>query len=175
MIAARAVQGLGAAVMSPAALSILVTLFADGPERNKALGVWGAASGAAGAVGVLLGGLFTDSAGWGWVFWVNVPVGILAIVVAPRLLPESRQETGERHFDLAGAVTVTASLTLLVYAIIDAVDVGWGATQTVSLRAATGALMAAFVTSSCARGTRWCRSGSSGRGACAAGTSRRSS
>ena len=145
MIAARAVQGLGAAVMSPAALSIIVTLFADGPERNKALGVWGAASGAAGAVGVLLGGLFTDSIGWEWVFWVNVPVGIGAILVAPRLLPESRQETGERHFDVAGAVTVTASLTLLVYAIIDAVDAGWGSTQTVSLLAASAALMAAFV------------------------------
>jgi EmrB/QacA subfamily drug resistance transporter len=145
MIAARALQGLGAAVMSPAALSILVTLFADGPERNKALGVWGAASGAAGAVGVLMGGLFTDSIGWEWVFWVNVPVGIGAIVAAPRLLPESRQEAETRSFDVAGAVTVTASLTLLVYAIIDAVDVGWGSTQTVSLLAASGALMAAFV------------------------------
>jgi EmrB/QacA subfamily drug resistance transporter len=145
LIAARAVQGLGAAILSPAALSILVTLFADGAERNKALGVWGAASGAAGAVGVLMGGLFTDSIGWEWVFWVNVPIGALAILLAPRLLPESRQEDGARSFDVLGAVTVTASLSLLVYAIIDAVDVGWGSAQTVSLLAASAALMAAFI------------------------------
>jgi EmrB/QacA subfamily drug resistance transporter len=145
LIAARAVQGLGAAVLSPAALSILVTLFADGAERNKALGVWGAASGAAGATGVLMGGLFTDTIGWEWVFWVNVPIGAAAALLAPRLLPESRQEDGARSFDVLGAVTVTASLSLLVYAIIDAVDVGWGSTQTVSLLAASAALMAAFV------------------------------
>ena len=145
LIAARAMQGLGAAVASPAALSILMTLFADGAERNKALGVWGAASGGAGAAGVLMGGLLTDGIGWEWVFWVNVPIGIGAALLAPRLLPESRDERGERHFDVLGAVTITGSLTMLVYAIVDAVQVGWGSTQTVGLLAGSAALLAAFV------------------------------
>lgn len=144
LIAARAVQGLGASAASPAALSILMTLFADGAERNEALGIWGAASGAAGAVGVLMGGLLTDGIGWEWVFWVNVPIGAAAALLATRLLPESRSQAGGRHFDVAGAVTVTAALSLLVYAIVDAVDAGWSSTQTVGL-GTSAALTVAFV------------------------------
>ena len=104
LIVARAVQGLGAALLSPAALSLVTTLFAEGAERNKAMGVWGAVAGSGGAAGVLLGGMLTEWAGWEWVLYVNVPIGIAAALLAPRLLPESRNE-GHRHFDIAGAVT----------------------------------------------------------------------
>ena len=145
LIAARAVQGLGAAILSPAALSIVTTTFRDGAERNKALGVWGAVAGAGGAAGVLLGGVLTDSLGWEWVLWVNVPIGIIAAALAPALIAESRSESETRHFDFAGAVSVTAGLSLLVYALVDAVDVGWGSTQTIGLLAASAALIAAFV------------------------------
>src|SRR3954467_3793912 len=103
LIAARAVQGLGAALLSPAALSLVTVLFAEGSERNKAMGVWGAVAGSGGAVGALLGGMLTEWAGWEWVLFVNVPIGIVAALLAPRLLAESRNE-GERHFDVAGAV-----------------------------------------------------------------------
>src|SRR5436309_4210995 len=123
LIAARAVQGLGAAIVSPAALSIITTTFADGPERNRALGIWGAVAGAGGAAGVLLGGILTSGLSWRWVLFVNVPIGIAAAALAPRTLVESRAENGARTFDLPGAVTVTAGLTLLVYAIVDAVNV----------------------------------------------------
>jgi len=146
LIAARAVQGLGAAILSPAALSIVTTTFRDGAERNKALGVWGAVAGAGGAAGVLLGGVLTDGLGWEWVLWVNVPVGIIAAALAPSLIAESRSESETRHFDFAGAVSVTAGLSLLVYALVDAVDVGWGSTQTIGLLGASAALIAAFVT-----------------------------
>src|SRR4051812_35573817 len=105
LIAARAVQGLGAALLSPAALSLLTVIFAEGAERNRALGVWGAVAGSGGAAGVLLGGMLTQWAGWEWVLFVNVPVASLAALFALRILPESRTE-GERHFDIAGAVTV---------------------------------------------------------------------
>src|SRR5947208_10157681 len=98
LVAARAVQGLGAALLSPAALSLVTVLFAEGSERNKAMGVWGAAVGSGGAVGVLLGGMLTQWAGWQWVLFVNVPIGLIAAALAPRLLPESRND-GERHFD----------------------------------------------------------------------------
>ncbi len=145
LIAARAVQGLGAAILSPAALSIVTTTFRDGAERNKALGVWGAVAGAGGAAGVLLGGILTDGLGWEWVLWVNVPVGIIAAALAPSLIAESRSASETRHFDFAGAVTVTAGLSLLVYALVDAVDVGWGSTQTIGLLALSAALIAAFV------------------------------
>src|SRR6478735_1030867 len=103
LISARAVQGLGAALLSPAALSLVTTMFAEGAERNKALGVWGAVAGSGGAAGVLLGGMLTEWAGWEWVLFVNVPIGVAAAALAPRLLPESREE-GHRHFDIAGAV-----------------------------------------------------------------------
>src|SRR5215204_1980247 len=143
LIAARALQGLGAALISPAALAILTTTFAEGSERNKALGVWGAVAGSGGAVGVLLGGMLTEWAGWEWVLFVNVPIGIAAALLAPRLLPESRNE-GERHFDVAGAVTITAGLSLLVYALVDANDAGWASTQTLGLGAIAVALIGGF-------------------------------
>ena len=136
-------QGLGAALLSPAALSLVTVLFAEGSERNKAMGVWGAVAGSGGAVGVLLGGMLTEWAGWEWVLFVNVPIGIAAAMLAPRLLPESRNE-GERHFDVAGAVTITAGLSLLVYALVDANNAGWASTQTLGLGAIAVALIGAF-------------------------------
>jgi EmrB/QacA subfamily drug resistance transporter len=144
LIAARAVQGLGAALLSPAALSMLTVLFAEGAERNRAMGVWGAVAGSGGAVGVLLGGMLTQWAGWEWVLFVNVPVATLAALAAFRVLPESRRD-GPRHFDVAGAVTVTAGLTTLVYALVDASDAGWLSTQTLGLGALALALLASFV------------------------------
>ena len=143
LIAARAVQGLGAALLSPAALSLVTVLFAEGAERNKAMGVWGAVAGSGGAVGVLLGGMLTEWAGWEWVLFVNVPVGIAAAMIAPRLLPESRTE-GARHFDFAGAISITAGLSLLVYTLVDAASAGWGSTQTIGLGAISLALIAGF-------------------------------
>jgi EmrB/QacA subfamily drug resistance transporter len=143
LIAARAVQGLGAALLSPAALALVTVLFAEGAERNKAMGVWGAVAGSGGAVGVLLGGMLTEWAGWEWVLFVNVPVGIVAALLAPRLLPESRHE-GQRHFDFAGAISITAGLSLLVYTLVDAESAGWGSAQTIGLGALSLALIAAF-------------------------------
>src|SRR5689334_14635643 len=101
LIAARAAQGLGAAIISPAALSIVTTTFRDGAERNKALGAWGAVAGAGGAAGVLLGGILTEGLGWEWVLWVNVPVALIVAALAPRLIAESRSESATRHFDAA--------------------------------------------------------------------------
>ncbi len=145
LIAARAAQGLGAAIVSPAALSIVTTLFRDGAERNKALGAWGAVAGSAGAVGVLLGGILTDSLGWEWVLWVNVPVALIALALTPRLIPESRSESATRHFDAAGAVSVTAGLSVLAYAFLDASSAGWGSTKIISLLALSVVLIGAFV------------------------------
>jgi EmrB/QacA subfamily drug resistance transporter len=145
LVAARAVQGLGAAIISPAALSLVTTMFAEGAERNRALGVWGAVAGSGGAAGVLLGGVLTQYAGWEWVLFVNVPIGIAAALLAPRLLPESRDAEGDRVFDLAGATTVTAGLALLVYALVDANNAGWTSTQTLGLGGIALALLAAFV------------------------------
>jgi EmrB/QacA subfamily drug resistance transporter len=144
LIAARAVQGLGAALLSPAALSLVTVMFTEGSERNKAMGVWGAVAGSGGAAGVLLGGILTEYAGWEWVLWVNVPIGIAAAAIAPRLLPESRtDESGA--FDIAGAVSVTAGLSLLVYTLVDANDAGWLSGQTLILGAVALALFAAFI------------------------------
>jgi EmrB/QacA subfamily drug resistance transporter len=145
LIAARAVQGLGAAILSPAALSIVTTTFRDGAERNKALGVWGAVAGSGGAAGVLLGGVLTSGLGWEWVLWVNVPIGIAAAAIAPTLLAESREESRTRSFDVAGAVSVTGALSLLVYALVDANNAGWGSTQTIGLLALSALLFIAFV------------------------------
>ncbi len=145
LIGARAVQGLGAAILSPAALSIVTTTFRDGAERNKALGAWGAVAGSGGAAGVLLGGVLTEYLGWEWVLWVNVPIGIVAALIAPSLVAESRSESLTRAFDFGGAFTVTAGLSVLVYALVDATDVGWGSTQTIVLLAVAVALIAAFV------------------------------
>jgi EmrB/QacA subfamily drug resistance transporter len=145
LIIARATQGLGAAIVSPAALSIITTTFAEGSERNRALGIWGAVAGAGGAAGVLLGGILTSGLSWRWVLFVNVPIGIAAAALAPRLLLESRADAGTKGFDLPGAVTVTAGLALLVYAVVDAVNVGWGSTETLLRLAGSAILLAAFV------------------------------
>jgi EmrB/QacA subfamily drug resistance transporter len=145
LIAARAAQGLGAAIISPSALSIVTNMFSDGAERNKALGAWGAVAGSAGAVGVLLGGVLTDGLGWEWVLWVNVPVSLIALALTPRLIPESRSEAATRHFDAAGALSVTAGLSVLAYALLDASTAGWGSTKIVSLLAVSIVLLAAFI------------------------------
>jgi len=145
LIAARAVQGLGAALVSPAALSIITVTFADGEERNRALGVWGAVAGAGGAAGVLLGGLLTSGLSWRWVLFVNVPIGVICALLAPRILLESRAEVESRDFDIPGAVTVTAGLALLVYALVDAVNIGWGSTTTLARIAGALALLGAFI------------------------------
>ena len=145
LIAARAVQGVGAAIISPAALSILVTTFEEGAERNKALGIWGAIAGIGGAAGVLAGGVLTDWLGWEWIFFVNVPVGLLVLALVPRFIDESRAEGATRNFDVAGAVTVTAGLSLLVYALVNTDSAGWGSGETIGLLGASAALVAAFV------------------------------
>src|SRR3989440_499178 len=144
LIAARAVQGLGAALLSPAALSIVTNTFTEGAERNRALGVWGAVAGSGGAPGVLLGGVLTDSLGWQWVLFVNTPIGILAALLAPRLIDESRAEGKRQAFDVAGAVSVTAGLSALVYALVDAQHAGWGSFQTGGLLGLAAALLVAF-------------------------------
>jgi EmrB/QacA subfamily drug resistance transporter len=145
LIAARALQGLGAAIVSPAALSIVTNTFAEGAERNRALGVWGAVAGSGGAAGVLLGGVLTQYLGWEWVLFVNVPIGVAAAALAPRLLAESRDEVQERSFDIAGAVSVTAGLALLVYTLLDANQAGWDSAKTIVLGALSLVLLAAFV------------------------------
>jgi EmrB/QacA subfamily drug resistance transporter len=145
LIAARAAQGLGAALVSPAALSLVTTIFSEGAERNRALGVWGAVAGSGGAAGVLLGGMLTEWAGWEWVLFVNVPIGLAAVGLAPRLLPESRHEGVARAFDATGAVLVTGGLALLVYTLVDAESAGWTSTQTLGLGALSVATLAAFV------------------------------
>jgi EmrB/QacA subfamily drug resistance transporter len=145
LIAARAIQGLGAAIVSPAALSILTNTFSEGAERNRALGIWGAVAGAGGAVGVLLGGILTSGLSWRWVLFVNVPIGIAAATFAPRLLPESRSGGEAQTFDIPGAVTVTAGLALLVYSVVQAVNDGWGSTATLLRLAGAAALLVAFL------------------------------
>ncbi len=144
LIGARALQGLGAAMITPAALSILTTTFAEGKERNAALGAWGAV-GAFGAVaGVLLGGVLTDALSWAWIFFVNVPVGVLGLVLAPLLLTESR-DARVKSFDVPGGVLVTGGLVTLVYAITQANNNGWGSSSTIGLFAGSAVLLAAFV------------------------------
>jgi EmrB/QacA subfamily drug resistance transporter len=145
LIAFRALQGLGGALLAPAALSLLVTTFAEGRERNLALGIYGAASGSGAAVGVLLGGLLTSYLNWSWIFFINVPVGIAAALLAPVLLRESRPDLGHRHFDLGGAATVTSGLMLFVYALTQGTNHGWVTGETLSLLAASIALIGAFL------------------------------
>jgi EmrB/QacA subfamily drug resistance transporter len=143
LIAARAFQGLGAAIISPAALSILTTTFHEGRERNIALGVWGAVGGFGAAAGVLMGGVLTDALSWEWIFFVNVPVGLVALALTPVLLNESR-DARVRRFDIPGAALVTAGLSSLVYAITQAGQDGWLAGETVAFFAVALALLAAF-------------------------------
>ena len=145
LIASRAVQGFGGAIISPAALSIVTTTFEEGADRNKALGVWGALGGSGAAVGVLLGGVLTDYLSWRWIFFVNVPVGALVLLVTTSIVPESRVEGEKRHYDALGAVLVSSGLALLVYAISEAPNVGWGTARTILLLIGAGALLVAFL------------------------------
>jgi EmrB/QacA subfamily drug resistance transporter len=145
LIAFRSLQGLGAALLAPAALSILTTTFEEGSERNKALGIWGAVSGSGAAAGVLLGGLLTSALSWSWIFFVNVPAGVLVLALSPFLLRESRAELNHRHFDLGGAASITGGLMLLVYALTRASQHGWATGMTAALLAGSALLIAAFV------------------------------
>src|SRR5438552_12911357 len=145
LIAFRSLQGLGAALLSPAALSILTTTFEEGRERNIALGIWGAASGSGGAAGVLLGGALTSAFSWSWIFFINVPAGVIVLALVPFLLRESRADLDHRHFDAAGAASITGGLMLLVYAMTRASQHGWITAETIGLLAAAAALVAAFV------------------------------
>ena len=145
LIASRAVQGLGAALLSPAALSILTTTFREGRERNIALGIWGAASGSGAAVGVLLGGVLTSAFGWPWIFYVNLPVGLLLVALSPTLLQATRADLDHRHLDIRGAATITSSLMLLVFAMTRAAQHGWGSASTIGLLTVAAALLVAFV------------------------------
>ena len=145
LIAARALQGLGAALVSPAALSIITTTFAEGPDRTKALGVWSAIAAGGAAFGLLLGGILTETLSWEWIFFVNVPVGIAAALLSLRFVPESRAPVRPDSFDAAGAVSVTAGLIVLVYGIVKAEEFGWGSARTLGLLAAAFALLAAFI------------------------------
>ena len=144
LIGARAVQGLGAAIISPAALSIIMTTFDEGAERNKALGIWGAIGGSGAAVGVLAGGVLTKYLGWEWIFFVNVPVGALALVLAPRFVRESRSER-EQTQDYGGAITITAGLALLVYGVSQAPQDGWASGATIARLVVAAALLIAFL------------------------------
>jgi EmrB/QacA subfamily drug resistance transporter len=144
LITFRGLQGLGAALLSPAALSILTTTFREGRERNLALGIWGAASGSGGAAGVLLGGALTSALSWSWIFFINVPVGVLVIAVTPWLVRESRAGLEHRTFDFAGAASITGGLMLLVYAMTRATQHGWGTAETIGLLAGSVALILAF-------------------------------
>ena len=145
LVAARAAEGLGAAMMAPAALSLILAMFPEGPERNKALGAFGAVTGAGGAIGVLAGGMLTTWLSWPWIFFVNLPIGALIVAGARPLLQESRADLGHRRFDLAGAVTVTGGLSLLVYAVVTASSNGWASAATIGRLAGAVALIAAFV------------------------------
>jgi EmrB/QacA subfamily drug resistance transporter len=144
LIVFRSVQGLGAAMLSPAALSILTTTFREGRERNLALGVWGAASGSGGAAGVLLGGALTSALSWSWIFFINVPAGLLVMALSPVLLRESRADLGHRRFDFAGAASITSGLMLLVYAMTRATQHGWATGSTIGLLVASVGLILAF-------------------------------
>jgi EmrB/QacA subfamily drug resistance transporter len=145
LIGARAVQGVGAAVMLPAALSIVMNMFEEGAERNKALGIWGAIAASGASIGLIAGGLLTRYAGWQYIFYLNVPVGVAALLVAPRVVPESRLESVRRRFDAFGALAATGGLVLLVDAISQAPQYGWGATRTMVALVAAAALLVAFI------------------------------
>src|SRR5438552_169275 len=145
LIAFRGLQGLGAALLAPAALSILTTTFREGRDRNVALGIWGAASGSGGAAGVLLGGALTSALSWPWIFFINIPVGALVLAVSPWLLRESRAQLDHRYFDVRGAASITGGLMLLVYALTRATQHGWGTVETIGLLGASAALILGFI------------------------------
>jgi EmrB/QacA subfamily drug resistance transporter len=145
LILARGVQGLGAAFVSPAALSIVTTTFREGAERTKALGVWAAIAVGGGAVGLLLGGILTDTLSWPWIFFVNVPVGIVTFILSLRVVPESKDEAAHKTFDLPGAVTVTGGLIALVYGIVRSSQSGWGSAEVIGFLALAAVLLVAFL------------------------------
>jgi EmrB/QacA subfamily drug resistance transporter len=145
LIPMRCLQGLGAAIVLPAALSIVMNMFPEGAERNKALGVWGAIGASGATVGLIAGGLLTRYAGWQYIFFLNVPIGVAALLLAPRIVPESRLVTERRRFDPFGAITVTGGLSLLVYAVSTAPQAGWATVRTAALLAVSAALLTAFV------------------------------
>ena len=145
LIGARGVQGLGAAIVTPAALSIISTTFTEGSERNKALGAWGAVGGGGAAAGVVMGGVLTKYLGWEWIFWVNVPVGLTVLLLTPFYVRESRREDVVHDYDPLGALSVTSGLIVLVYAISEAPDVGWGTFRTIGLLALSAALLIFFL------------------------------
>jgi MFS family permease len=144
LLAARVVQGVGAAIMTPSALSIISTTFREGPERNKALGIWGALGGVGATAAWLIGGALVDGPGWRWIFFINIPFGLAALALSPALLRESRAALPRRSYDPAGALTITGALVLLVYAVVDAPHVGWGDTRTILLFTGSAVLLAAF-------------------------------
>ena len=145
LILSRGLQGLGAALISPAALSIVTTTFAEGAERAKALGVWAAIAVGGGAVGLVLGGILVETLSWPWIFFVNVPIGIAAFVLSLRLVPESKDEHVHKSFDLAGAGTVTGGLIALVYGIVRSSESGWGSAEVLGFLALAAVLLLAFV------------------------------
>jgi len=145
LLAARAVQGVAAAIMTPTALSIVMTTFPEGAERNKALGIWGSTGAIGGTAAWLIGGPVTDGLGWEWIFFINVPVAAAVASLAPMLLRESRAVTGKRRFDVAGAATITAALVALVYGVVEAPDAGWDSGQTLGLFALAALLTVVFV------------------------------
>jgi EmrB/QacA subfamily drug resistance transporter len=144
LLAARVVQGVGAAIMTPTALSIISTTFPEGPDRNKALGIWGALGGIGATAAWLIGGPLVDGPGWRWIFFINIPFGLAALALSPRLLRESRAAPTRRSYDPAGALTITGALVLLVYAVVEAPSVGWGDVQTILMLAGSAVLLAAF-------------------------------
>jgi EmrB/QacA subfamily drug resistance transporter len=145
LIGARAIQGIGAAIMTPTALSIISTTFEEGPERNKALGIWGLLGAFGATAGYLIGGPLVDGPGWEWIFFINVPIGLAALALCPALLRESRATSARRSYDPGGALTITGALVLLVYALVEAPDAGWGSPQTILLVGAAAALVGIFV------------------------------
>jgi EmrB/QacA subfamily drug resistance transporter len=145
LIAMRAVQGLGAAIVLPAALSIVMHIFPEGAERNKALGAWGGIAASGATIGLISGGLLTRYFGWEYIFYLNIPIGAAALLLAPRIVPESRLETTRRRFDLLGAVTITSGLVLAVYALSQAPQHGWASGRTISLFVAAGVLLLSFL------------------------------
>ena len=161
LIAARVLQGISAAVMAPSALSLLMTVFPEGPERNRALGIWGGIGGIGATAGLLIGGPITEVLGWEWIFFINVPVGLALLGLTPRLLSESIDSSCYRCFDVAGAVTVTVGVLALILAIAEAPNAGWGSLQTIALLAASAALIAAFARIEARCLDRLCRCGSS--------------
>lgn len=145
LVTARGFQGLGSALITPAALSILTNTFAEGPARNKALGVWGSLAGIASILGVILGGVLAGGPGWEWIFWINLPIGLGLALLAPRIVPESRATERRRPFDTAGAVTITGGLLLLIFTLGEATHVGWGSLRTVGSLVGVAVLLSAFV------------------------------